>query len=137
MSILQNLIRVGTVSSAKPTSGTVRVVFPDRDDLVSAELPVLISGGWGKGNAFPLVGESVLCLFLGNGLQAGYCLGIFYGDEDVVPGTNDQRGVWFEDGSYVYYDRAAGCLVVKAATGVKIEGDLVVTGTITHGGGMP
>jgi len=134
MSVVQNLIRPGVVSSIDAAAGTVRVTFPDREDFVSGELPVLTTGGWARGNALPEVGESVLCLFLGNGLQAGFCLGSFFTVVDTPPGTSEQRGVWFEDGSYVYYDRSAGVLQVKASSGVRIEGDLIVTGSITRAG---
>jgi len=131
MGLAQNLLRIGIVSSVDYTAGMVRVTFPDRDDSVSDLLPVLTPGGWGKGNAIPSVGESVLCCFLGNGIGTGFCLGSYYTDSDLPPAGEQQRGVWFEDGSYVYYDRQTGKLVVKAASGVKIEGDLEVTGSIT------
>lgn len=130
---MSSLIKAGIVSSADTKSGTVRVTFPDDDDHVSDELPVLTPGGWGKGNAIPAPGESVLCAYLGNG-PAGFCLGSYYDDEDSPPGDDQKRGVWFEDGSYAYYDRALKKLVVKAAGGVKIEGDLEVTGSIKRAG---
>lgn len=131
MDLIRNLVRVGTVSSVDYKAGTVRVTFPDRDNMVSDELPVLIPGGYGKSNPIPAAGESVVCLFLGNGLHAGYCLGTFY---DELPGTPEQNGVYFEDGSYVYYDRTTQTLQVRAVSGVKIDGDLIVTGSITRAG---
>lgn len=131
MGLIQNLLRIGTVSSVDTTAGMVRVTFPDRDDLVSDQLPVLTRGGWAMGNDLPAVGNRVLCCFLGSGLEAGFCLGSYFNDENTPPGNPEQRGVWFEDGSYVYYDKQAGKLVVKANSGVKIEGDLEVTGSIT------
>ncbi|NTU28845.1 hypothetical protein HPY27_01550 [Brevibacillus sp. HB1.1] len=55
--------------------GTMRAVFPDKDNQVSGDLPIL--------NGVTLsVGESVLCLFLGNGMQTGFCLGFFKTDGD-------------------------------------------------------
>ncbi|MGG4447639.1 hypothetical protein [Brevibacillus porteri] len=55
--------------------GTMRAVFPDKDNQVSGDLPIL--------NQVTLtVGESVLCLFLGNGMQTGFCLGSFKTDGD-------------------------------------------------------
>lgn len=134
MSTVANIVKSGIVSSADFASGTVRVTFPDRENLVSDALPVLTPGGWGHGNALPAPGESVLCLFFGNGLQAGICLGSYYDEDTTPPGTTQQRGIWFEDGSEVYYDRGTSRLVVKAAGGVKIEGDLEVTGSIKMAG---
>lgn len=77
--------------------------------------------------------------FLDNSRSAGICLGSYYADDSQPSGTQDQRGVWFEDGSYVYYDRTAQKLNVKATGGVWIEGDLTVTGKLSassvHDGG--
>lgn len=39
--ILQNLVRIGTVSSVDPDKRTARVIFTDHDNLVSGELKVL------------------------------------------------------------------------------------------------
>lgn len=128
------MIKIGTVSTADPATGSVRVTFADRDDMVSAPLPVITSGGWGKGIALPEPGETVLCVFLDNGQSAGFCLGTYYGGEEPIPGNANQLGTWFEDGSFVYYDRSAHVLQVKAASGVRIDGNLTVTGSITRGG---
>lgn len=129
------MIQVGKVSTADVETGVVRVTFPDRDDAVSSDLPVLASGGWARGNGMPAPGDMVLCVFLDNSQSAGFCLGSYYGKTDTAPGNSDQRGVWFEDGSYVYYDRSSNSLRVKAAGGVRIEGDLTVTGSVHEGGG--
>lgn len=107
--------------------------------MVSGDLPVLTRGGWARSNELPEPGQEVACLFLANGISEGICLGVIEDEEDP-PGTPDQRGVWFEDGSYVYYDRTTQKLMVKAAGGVSLEGDvtikgnLTVEGTITRGG---
>ncbi|MEK4849708.1 phage baseplate assembly protein V [Paenibacillus sp. FSL H7-0756] len=133
------MILIGRVSTANPAAGSVRVTFADRDDMVSGELPVLTPGGWGKGNAVPLPGERVVCAFLNHARSAGFCLGSYFADDGEPSGTQDQRGVWFEDGSYVYYDRTAQTLTVKSSGGVRIEGDLTVTGKVSassvHDGG--
>ncbi|MGW9124573.1 phage baseplate assembly protein V [Paenibacillus chitinolyticus] len=129
------VIRAGIVSSVQASEGTVRVTFPDRNHYVTAGLPVVSPmGGWARGNSLPAVGENVLCAFAGSGLQAGFCLGTFFTADKSPPGVPSQRGVWFEDGSSVYYDRQSGVLHVKPAGSVKIEGDLIVTGTLTRGG---
>ncbi|OKP67568.1 hypothetical protein A3842_28105 [Paenibacillus sp. P3E] len=125
------MIRIGRVSTSDAAAGSVRVTFADRDDMVSGELPVITPGGWGRGNAIPLPGERVLCVFLDNGRSAGFCLGTYFVEDDQPSGTKDQRGVWFEDGSYVYYDRTAKRLNIKGTGGVKIEGDLTVTGIVS------
>jgi phage baseplate assembly protein gpV len=132
MSVAKNIVRVGTVSSTDYSAGTVRVIFADLDDRVSDHLPVLIPGGIGKINPMPAAGDSVVCLFLGSSQEAGYCIGTFY--DESAPGTANECGVYFEDGSYVYYNKADQSLNIKAAGNVKIEGDLIVSGSITRAG---
>ena len=137
------MIVIGQVSKADPENGSVRVAFADRDDMVSAPLPVIAPGGWARGVDVPGPEETVLCVFLDNSRSVGFCLGGYFTSDDPAPGTSDQNGKWFEDGSYVYYDRSIKTLKIKAASGVAIEGkatikgdvsitgDLNVTGTVT------
>lgn len=85
LKIARNLIRVGLVNSSNPNKGTVKVLFPDKDNIVSNDLPMLsfISH-------MPSVGEQVLCLFLGNGLEEGFCLGSFYSQINLPRGMEDR-----------------------------------------------
>lgn len=119
-------IKIGICSTADFASGTITATFPDRQDIVTQDLPVILAGG-GLKNSLPKVGDTVICLMLGNSLSNGICIGII---PDSIPGSATQEGVYFEDGSYVYYDKSAQQLVVKAASGVKIDGDLTVTGNV-------
>lgn len=75
--IARNVIKIGRVSSKNTSKGTVEVVFPDRDNAVSSPLPVLESV------SFPNVNDQVVCLFLGNALEDGFCLGGFYSSENL------------------------------------------------------
>lgn len=127
---------VGEVSSVDYSSGTIRAVFVDRQNAVSGELPVLCPGGWGRPNALPVPGDTVVCLFIGEGFSDGVCLGAIYDPDDSMPGTEEQRGIFYEDGSYVYYDRSAQKLVVKAAGGVSLEGNVSITGNLTVSGSV-
>ncbi|MDR7318921.1 phage baseplate assembly protein V [Brevibacillus nitrificans] len=132
MSVLKNLIRVGVVSAVNEQEGTVRVVFEDRDDMVSGDLPVIHAHTLRmKDYRIPDIKEQVVCIFQGNGIQEGYCLGAIYSETDLPPVREKKfRGTWFEDGSYVYFDREKGKLHVKAVGRVQIDGDLIVTGQI-------
>jgi phage baseplate assembly protein gpV len=121
---LRNMIRVGTVSTVDTDRGTVRVTFPDKDDYVSDELPVLRLGGT---FTLPQVGENAVCLFLGNGIRAGFYLGTYYTTGQTVP-TGASGGVVID-----------GDLEINGLT--AIAGDLDVTGDVTiggtlHGGGI-
>ncbi|WP_217562797.1 phage baseplate assembly protein V [Paenibacillus sp. GbtcB18] len=129
-----NFVKFGYVSSVNDSAGSVRVTFPDLDDQVSDELPLLSpQAGWSAGVSLPAPGEMVVCIFPEKGAE-GVCLGTFSTMDRPPPGNADQRGTWFDDGSYVYYDRSSGVLAVKAVGRVRIEGDLEVTGTLTRGG---
>lgn len=68
-------IKIGVVSTVDAAAGTVRVAFPDLDNMVSGDLPVLTIG---RLFAMPVPGDNAVCLLLGDGLGAGYFLGSFY-----------------------------------------------------------
>lgn len=137
---MRNTVRLGTVTDHDHDSCAVRIVFEDQDNLVSDWLPVVVPQAEGaRYVSLPDVGDTVIAVFLGNGIEAGFCLGAIY--ISAPPGTANQNGVWFPDGSHVYYDRAAGVLTVQAASNVAITaptvtitGDLDVSGSITRGG---
>lgn len=77
--IVQNMIRVGIVSSIDESGRRIRATFPDRNNQVSAWLQLAMPPL--KIDAYtelqmPSVGDQVLCLFLGNGLETGYWIGV-------------------------------------------------------------
>lgn len=130
----KNLIRVGVVSSINYLAGCVRVSFEDREKVVSDELP-LLSFEYNM----PKVGESVLCLFLGNGISNGFCLGRYYSD-DNLPKTSD---TYYKDlGEAFYkYDKNTKTLTISADNivfdgDVRISGNLNVNGNITATGSI-
>ncbi|WP_251583531.1 phage baseplate assembly protein V [Paenibacillus sp. MER 78] len=127
-SSITSLVRMGYCSTVDFTSGTITATFPDREDNVTKDLPVVCAGGFGASNGMPSPGDTVVCLMFGNGRSDGVCLGII---PERVPGTKATEGVYFEDGSYVYYDQAVQKLMIKANSGVVIEGDLTVSGTVS------
>ncbi len=60
--------------------GTVRVLFDDKDNLVSDELQLLDFE-----YDIPPIGEQVICFFLPNGIKQGFCLKGFYSDINKPP----------------------------------------------------
>lgn len=147
--ILKNLIRVGRVSSQG--DATVRVVFEDRADMVSYDLPIIVQQSQdNKDSWLPDIGEQVVCLFLPSGNAQGFILGSFYSDVDppVVSDPN-KRHVRFADGTIVEYDRsthtltinAQGPVNITAAGNVNVTGDVIADGvslkTHVHGGVEP
>lgn len=104
---LKNLIRVGKVSSVDYQRATARVVFPDDDDIVSYDLPVLHRNAVkNKDYNMPDINERVVCLFLPSGVETGFILGSIYTKEVLPPETSGNfRTVVFDDGTRVRYDR--------------------------------
>jgi len=131
--IARNMIRVGLVNSIDPVKGTVKVFFPDKDNTVSSDLP-LLSFEYN----IPSVGDQVVCLFLGNGLERGFCLGSFYSDISPPPVTSENvYRKQFDDGTYIEYNKSNKTLQVASSKpitlkgNVKIEGNLEVNGTVS------
>lgn len=131
-----NLIMIGTVSAINEEEATARVLFTDRDDTTSKEIPLMFLHTKGmRIYAMPEVGEQVLCLFLPNGHEEGYILGAYYNDEYKPPVTDKEtKIIKFKNGDYVKYKN--GEMEVKASkvniiSNVNITGDLTVGGSVT------
>ena len=63
-----DIFRVGKVSSIDYAAGLVRVAYHDKDDSVTAPLPMLCTE-----YNMPQVGDPVMVLHLSNGTEAGLC----------------------------------------------------------------
>lgn len=129
--LLRKIVRIGRVSSVNPDAMTCRVTFPDMDDTVSAELPVLNTGSsYCKDYWLPAVNEQVACLMIPNdggiGNNDGVVLGSFFNavDTPVKTGTGIRR-IDFGDGSYVEHDSNTGNLTIKATGTITIQGATV------------
>lgn len=132
---LNNLIRIGTVSSINYKEGKLRVCFKDQDNIVTDELPMLSFE-----YEMPNVGEPVLCLFLGNGIANGFCLGRYFYDEDIPSefGKDIYLKRFLKDAT-LKYDRSSKTLTLNADQiifngNLNINGKLVVTGDAIIGG---
>ena len=135
----KNVIRSGRISSINPKNGTARVVFADKDNLVSYDLPVLQRSTLkNKDYSMPDIGESVVCLFKPNGIAEGFVVGAHYNEEDAPPTADpDVRMVKFDDGTVVSYNRkthvldincGSGTVNVIAAGNVNVTGDVIADG---------
>lgn len=132
---MKELIRVGVVSSVNYPAGKVAVYFEDRDGMVSDELPLLSAE-----YEMPTVGERVLCLFLGNGVTKGFCLGRYFYDQNppVEAGSDLYFKQFLKDAS-LKYERSGKTMTLTADQivvngNLQINGELVVTGDATIGG---
>lgn len=124
---LKDVIRIGKVSSVNGANCTATVVFDDRDELVSNELPIITIGSNGtRGYWVPEVETQVLCLFLpnssGKGTDDGFILGAFYSQADPPAETDPNvRSVTFPDGSRIKFD-GAGNLEIIMTGNITIRG---------------
>lgn len=149
---INDLIRTGTVSSINSEKASARVLFEDRDNLVTAELKILFKRTLGTQDYNMVkVGEQVTCLFLPNGVEEGFIIGSYYTDK-ITPPANDEkkRMIKFDDGSIVEYDDgeftikatkninvlAAQSVNIEAPMGVNINGDVQVNGSINASGSI-
>lgn len=134
INILKNLIRVGKISSINYDNGTVRVVFPDKDNIVTDELPYLSFEYY-----MPYIGDTVLCLFLGNGISRGFCLGKFYNNNNAprCPGEGIYYKHFFDKG-YIKYNKKEKLLTIYGDIKVIVEAKKIFLGAnateaISHG----
>jgi len=127
---VNQMVRVGTVSSLDAGAGTVRVLCPDADSLVSYSLPVLVHKTQDDKHYFmPDVGEHVLCVFLPIGLVQGFVVGSFYSDKDAVPVSSpDKTHITFKDGTVLEYDRDSHILTgnVKGYVDLTVDEDVTI-----------
>lgn len=74
-------VRIGKISSVNKATGKVRVMYADKDEEVTGELPVLAAGG---ALMLPNIGDMVAVLHLPNGSSSGIVIGTFY-NKTITP----------------------------------------------------
>ena len=125
---MENVIRIGIVTQVYDDRATVRVQFPDDDEEVSWEFPVLQRKTLkDKDYWLPDIGEHVVVVMLPYGQEQGFVIGAIYSDAEKPPeSTRDKRVVVFEDGTRIEYDRKNHKLYadVKGDVEVKVSGEL-------------
>lgn len=134
----KNMIRIGQISSINYISGKVKVAFGDKDNIVSTELPYLSFE-----YNMPSVGDMVLCIFLGNGISQGFCLGKYFNTINMPgkSGSNIYYKDFFGEG-FIEYDKSTKTLTLSADNisflgnlsingSLNVNGDVIVTGKVT------
>lgn len=133
--ILNQIIKIGEVSTIDPARGTARVVFDDDDSIVSYDLQVLQRNTIANQDyAMPDIGEDVVCLFLPSGSEAGFILGSVYAGEITPPESDgNKRTVVFSDGTKISYDRTSHTLTATiggtSITATRENVNVVCSGT--------
>lgn len=123
----EKLIRIGRVSSINEAGGTIRVTYPDRDDSVTAELPVFSFTDEYK---MPPIGAEVLVLHLSNGAAAGIMMGRYWNSQNVPPAVATFRKEMGETFGQAYMEYDGGTLTIHASK-IVLDGDVSVDGDIT------
>jgi phage baseplate assembly protein gpV len=128
---LKNLFRVGTVSSINYPAGKVRVLLEDKDNIVTDEIPML-----SYEYEMPAPGEKVLCLFLGNGISRGLCLGRYWYQKDRPPefGKDIYHKRFMRDAT-LKYDRASKTMTLTVDN-LVVNGDITVNGNLQVNGSI-
>ncbi|WP_163538310.1 phage baseplate assembly protein V [Gracilibacillus sp. YIM 98692] len=132
MNLAKNMIRVGQVNNVYPSDGKIDVLFADKDE-VATKIPLL-----NHEYHMPNVEEPVLCLFLGNGMEQGFCLGSFY--SEVTPTPVNDKNIYrkqLDDDTYLEYNKQQKVLKVNVEQvdiqvrngRVTINADEVLLGT--------
>lgn len=122
---MKNLIRIGKVSSINYELGTVKVIFSDQSNIVTNNLPMLSFE-----YNMPKVNDLVLCLFLGNGISNGFCLGKYYNQNNMP--LEHGRDIFYKDffgEGYLKYDKQTRTLTISAEN-IQIEGNITVDGNL-------
>ena len=88
---MNDVIRIGKVSSIDYEKGMISVYYEDRTAMVTSTMPVLSNGRY----KMPKVGESILVAHLSNGTNAAVVLGIFFNDANA-PKMSGQN-VYYEE----------------------------------------
>lgn len=133
------MIKVGKVSSVDLKKGTVQVLLEDKDDMVSGNLPMLSFEF-----AMPKPNTQVLCVFLDNAPEQGFCLGEYYSDACLGVGQGVFRKRFDGNEIYLEFDPSTGGMFIKNTGGkvtieasqVEIKGDLIVQGSIEATGSV-
>jgi phage baseplate assembly protein V len=116
------MFRVGLVQQQDLQGARLRVVFPDRDQMVSYWLPILFPKTQNdKSYWIPDLGEQVVCL-MDEHDEAGAVLGAIYSSVDIPPVQSaDKYHISFKDGATVEYDRAGHALAMSLPDGATMN----------------
>lgn len=115
--------RFGYVSDYDPQRHMARIQFPDKENLVSAWIPVAVPNSKKNRDECHLdIGEHVYCAMMGNGLESGVVLCSVFDDKNKPPeGNADIRKTTYDDGTEVLYDRKNKLLKIECQGDIEIH----------------
>ena len=105
---MNDVIRIGKVSSIDYEKGMISVYYEDRTAMVTGTMPVLSNGRY----KMPKVGESILVAHLSNGTNAAVVLGTFFNDANAPKMS----------GRNVYYDELSdNTMIISDGTDITLK----------------
>ena len=115
-------LRLGKISTINYQNGTARVLYTDRDNAVTAELPLLSFE-----YRMPSIDDLVLVCHLPNGAAAGIILGPIWNDNNRPP--EGREGLYRKE-----FDKTAGmCFMRYDGNELKIQAPkLTLVGEKSH-----
>ena len=122
----KNIVRRGLISAVYPERHSARVTFEDKDNVVSAELPILTS--YASKNCLyhlPDIAEQVICLYEESDAQEGdgVIIGSIYSDVNKPKvSSQDKFRLDFEGGSFIEFDRSTGDLNINCKGNIFVNG---------------
>jgi len=119
---MDDVIRIGEVSSVDYNKGMVSVVYEDRDKSVTDMFPCLSLDDEYK---MPAVGDDVVVLHFPNGMAAGICLGKYWNDDNrsAVTGKNVFRKELARQAGEAYIQYKNGTITIHAAK-IVLDGEV-------------
>ena len=109
---MNDVIRIGKVSSIDYEKGMISVYYEDRTAMVTSTMPVLSNGKY----KMPKVGESILVAHLSNGTNAAVVLGTVF-NEANIPKMSGQNVYYEEISDNTMISSDGTDITLKVATG--------------------
>jgi phage baseplate assembly protein V len=127
------VFRVGLVQAQDVTNCRVRVTFPDRDQMTSWWLSIVVpKSQTDKAYWLPDIGEQVICM-MDDRDEDGAVLGSIYSEVDTTPVQDANKLHWsFKDGTSLEYDRGThtlSCSLPQATLNITVSGASITIDT--------
>lgn len=119
---MEDIVRVGKISSIDYGTGMVRVTYSDRDSSTTTDMPYI---NFNNEYSMPKIGEQVLAVHMSNGTSRGIVIGTMWNQNNVPPVSGE--GVYRKEYSnksgkaYSEYSDASGTYSI-VVPGISLSG---------------
>lgn len=111
---MEDIVRVGFISTVSPEKGTAQVYYPDRGSTTGQLQLFAFRSEFSP----PEVGDQVVVAHLSNDTSSGVILGRFWGEGDPPPGADYRKGF----GVGAYEERKGDTFTVHCGE-IRLDGD--------------